>query len=182
MASNPVCLFQVEELRVRRLSRRDLAHCRELGARCPDYLVLHYGAPDVEIVVGDLLEDLPPGKEAHDKFGLGFFDAEGRMVGGVDLIRDYPEPRTWYLGLMLLDPECRRRGLGAKLFARVGQWLHEQGAEALRLAVADHNGGGRRFWDRMGFTPVKQVTSRYGLRDNLMHVMQRPLPVETWGG
>jgi GNAT superfamily N-acetyltransferase len=169
-------LFEVEAYRVRRVSEGDAPLLRKLGERCLEHIELHYGSPpDPAQIIRDLLSDLPPGKELADKFGLGIFDGAGRLVGGIDVIRDYPEPREWYLGLMLLDPEHRGRGLGTKLFARLEQWLRGQGGEALRLAVSEHNAAGRRFWARAGFEPVKQVIAEFGNKQSVFHVMRRTL-------
>jgi GNAT superfamily N-acetyltransferase len=169
-------LFEVEAYQVRRISESDAPLIRKLGERCLEHIELHYGSPpDPAQIIRDLLSDLPPGKELADKVGLGVFSGAGRLVGGIDVIRDYPEPREWYLGLMLLDPEHRNGGLGTKLFAALVQWLRGQGAEYLRLAVSEHNEAGRRFWTREGFEPVKQVIAEFGNKKSVFHVMRRAL-------
>ncbi|MGZ3457593.1 MAG: N-acetyltransferase family protein [Archangium sp.] len=169
-------LFKVGAYRVRRVSERDAPILRELGERCLEHLELHYGSPpDPEQMIRELLSDLPPGKALGDKFGMGVFDGAGRLVGGIDVIRDYPEPREWYLGLLVLDPKHRGHGLGAKLMAALTRWLLEQDAAYLRLAVSEHNEAGQRFWTRMGFQPVKQVIAEFGNRRSVFHVMRRAL-------
>lgn len=172
-------MFEVETYRVRRVSEGDAPLLRKLGERCLEHIELHYGfPPDPAQIVLDMLSDLPPGKELSDKFGLGVFDGAGRLVGGIDVIRDYPEPREWYLGLMLLDPEHRDQGLGTKLFASLVHWLRGQGVGALRLAVSEHNEAGRRFWAREGFEPVKQVLAEFGKKQSVFHVMRRTLETQ----
>lgn len=176
MAPRGDTLFEVDAFRVRRVSRAEAPLLRELGERCLEHIELHYGTPpDPEQVIRELLSELPPGKELADKFGLGVFDGAGRLVGGIDVVRDYPEPREWYLGLMLLDPEHRERGLGTKLLAELVRWLRGQGAAYLRLAVSEHNEAGRRFWERGGFEPVKQVIAEFGNKKSVFHVMRRAL-------
>lgn len=176
MAPREETLFEVESYRVRRVSEADAPLIRKLGERCLEHLELHYGSPaDPTQIIRDLLSDLPPGKELADKFGLGVFDGAGRLVGGIDVVRDYPEPREWYLGLMLLEPKHRERGLGTKLLAALVQWLRGQGVEYLRLAVSEHNEAGRRFWERGGFEPVRQVIAEFGHKQSVFHVMRRAL-------
>jgi GNAT superfamily N-acetyltransferase len=176
MALRGETLFEVETYRVRRVSEIDQPLLRKLGERCLEHIELHYGSPpDPEQIVRDLLTELPPGKQLTDKLGMGVFDGAGRLVGGIDVIRDYPEPREWYLGLMLLDPKHRDQGLGASLFAELTRWLRQQGAEYLRLAASEHNEAGRRFWARMGFEPVKQVIAEFGNKKSVFHVMRRAL-------
>jgi ribosomal protein S18 acetylase RimI-like enzyme len=163
---------------VRRVSQEDAPIIRKLGERCLEHLELHYGTPpDPEQMIRELLSDLPPGKELGDKVGMGVFDRAGRLVGGIDVIRDYPEPREWYLGLMVLDPKHRDQGLGTKLFTALAHWLRTQGAEYLRLAASEHNEAGRRFWARLGFETVKQVVAEFGNRTSIFHVMRRALEV-----
>ncbi len=171
-------LFEVGEYRVRRVSEQDAPLLLGLGERCLEHLELHYGSPpDPGQMIRDLLTDLPPGKTLGDKFGMGVFDGAGRLVGGIDVIRDYPEPREWYLGLLVLDPEHRNQGLGAKLLATLTEWLRRQDAAYLRLAVSEHNAAGQRFWTRSGFHPVKQVLAEFGNKKSVFHVMRRALEV-----
>ncbi|HEX8824465.1 MAG TPA: GNAT family N-acetyltransferase [Archangium sp.] len=176
MAPREETLFEVEAYRVRRISREDAPLVRKLGERCLEHIELHYGSPpDPQQLVHDLLTDLPPGKTLADKFGLGVHEGGGWLVGGIDVVRDYPEPGEWYLGLLVLDPRHRARGLGTKLMAELVHWLRGQGARSLRLAVSEHNESGRRFWERQGFEPVKQVIAEFGNKQSVFHVMRRTL-------
>jgi GNAT superfamily N-acetyltransferase len=169
-------MFEVGEYRVRRVSEQDAPILRALGERCLEHIELHYGSPpDPAQMIRDLLSDLPPSKTLADKFGMGIFDDAGRLVGGIDVIRDYPEPHEWYLGLMVLDPAHRNQGLGVRLIAALTQWLRQHEAAYLRLAVSEHNAAGQRFWTRLGFQPVKQVTARFGNKQSVFLVLRRAL-------
>jgi ribosomal protein S18 acetylase RimI-like enzyme len=171
-------LFEVGEYRVRRVSAEDTPLLRNLGERCLEHIELHYGSPpDPEHIVRELLTDLPPDKALADKFGMGVFDRSGRLVGGIDVIRDFPEPREWYLGLFVLDPKYRDQGLGTKLLVALEDWLRGQGTAYLRLAASEHNEAGRRFWTRHGFETVKQVIAEFGNKQSVFHVMRRALEV-----
>lgn len=171
-------LFEVGKYRVQRVSEEDAPIIRELGQRCLEHLELHYGSPaDPAQMIRDLLTDLPPGKTLGDKFGMGVFDGSDRLVGAIDVIRDYPEPREWYLGLLVLEPGQRNQGLGAKLMDALTLWLRQWDAAYLRLAVSEHNAAGQRFWKRGGFEPVKQVLAEFGNKKSVFHVLRRPLEV-----
>lgn len=176
MPQRTAALFEVEAYQVRRVSREDAPIIRKLGKRCLEYIELHYGSPpDPEQMVRELLTELPPGKQLTDKHGLGVFNGAGRLVGGIDVIRDFPEPREWYLGLMVLDPKHRGHGVGAKLFAELTHWLRGQSAAYLRLAVSEQNEAGQRFWTRLGFQPVKQVIAEFGNKRSVFHIMRHEL-------
>jgi ribosomal protein S18 acetylase RimI-like enzyme len=169
-------LFEVGEYRVRRVSEEDAPLLCELGERCLEHIELHYGSPpDPTQMIRELLSDLPPNKTLADKFGMGVFDGAGRLVGGIDVIRDYPEPHEWYLGLLVLAPSHRNHGLGARLMAALTGWLRRREAAYLRLAVSEHNAAGQRFWARQGFEPVKQVIAEFGNRQSVFHVLRRAL-------
>jgi ribosomal protein S18 acetylase RimI-like enzyme len=169
-------LFEVGEYRVQRVSEQDAPILRALGERCLEHIELHYGSPpDPAQMIRELLSDLPPDKTLADKFGMGVFDGAGRLVGGIDVIRDYPEPHEWYLGLMVLDPDHRNQGLGARLIAALAGWLRQHEAAYLRLAVSEHNAAGQRFWTRLGFQPVKQVIAEFGNKQSVFLVLRRAL-------
>ena len=63
----------------------------------------------------------------------------------------FRKPRDGYLGLMLLDPEFRGRGLGKTLLAEAEARARERGAGRLYLGVLQANPRGRAFWQRQGF-------------------------------
>lgn len=148
---------------------------RALAERCGEYLELHYGAPaDPQHLMRELLSELPPGKSLEDKFALGLFEEE-RLIGVLDVVRDYPEPHEWYLGLLVLVPEQRGQGRGRAILQTLMHWLRDQGAHGIRLAVSEHNPAGQRFWARAGFLPLRQVMAEFGRRRSLFHVLRLPL-------
>ncbi len=81
-------------------------------------------------------------------------DATGRMFCVIDAISDYPEAGTWVLGLLLVAPEHRGKGLGREIVGKFAAWT---GARRLRLGVQTTNVSGRAFWDRLGFRTIERV-------------------------
>lgn len=61
--------------------------------------------------------------------------------------------RVAELSRVVVDPGCRRSGIGARLIERAQEWAREQGAEFLSAWVFSGNVEGKKFWDRMGFEP-----------------------------
>ena len=114
--SDPAPLFNLGAHFVRPLGEDDIPLIQDFSVRCADYSRLVTGhSPDP----GDaraLLEDVPPKKTRDDNLVLGVFEKEGRnLVGVLATVRDYPEPDTLYVGLLLLDPTARGGGLGNRL-------------------------------------------------------------------
>lgn len=73
---------------------------------------------------------------------------ESGMVKGV---------KTVCLDNIYVLPEYRRRGIAAKLFAKVESWAKEQGAIRLDLHAWDFNKGAIALYKTMGMAPQRYV-------------------------
>jgi ribosomal protein S18 acetylase RimI-like enzyme len=61
------------------------------------------------------------------------------------------EPEQYgYVTDIVVDPEGRRRGVGAALFEALKAWFLERGASHLRLQAAHNNQASQAFWRAMG--------------------------------
>lgn len=72
----------------------------------------------------------------------------------IDIVEGFPDPTTWYLGLIFIAPHARNTGLGTKLLHALAEYVRAHGGTAMRLAVVTTNTGARRLYDRMGFAHV----------------------------
>ncbi len=81
----------------------------------------------------------------------GVFTPRGALIGVLDVLRDHPNSGTWTIGLLLLDPEWRRRGVGRHVVERLLPWMRDRGAHAARLGVLTGSDA-QRFWEAVGFT------------------------------
>ncbi len=134
-----------------RLDERREGDLQAFYDRCRDYFELVTGQPPSPTEAADLLAALPKGKTRDDKFVIGLFDAPGHLVGVLDVIRDFPKPREWYLGLLLFEPTLRGQKLGDRVYHRLEEWVAAQGGSAVHLIVEEVNPRALRFWQRMGF-------------------------------
>jgi ribosomal protein S18 acetylase RimI-like enzyme len=134
-----------------RLDERRAQELQAFYAEARDYFELATGAPPGPDEARSLLQSLPRGKTHADKFVIGLFDAPGHLVGVLDVIRDYPGPGDWYLGLLLFGRSSRGRGLGERVYQRLEEWVRASGGRAVHLIVQQENPGAIRFWQRMGF-------------------------------
>jgi ribosomal protein S18 acetylase RimI-like enzyme len=163
-------------LTVRRLEEKDAAALQALCEACADYHVLVEGRPARPDEARHLMAELPPGKTLTDKFFFGLFTPRPRLCGALDLLRDYREPGEWYLGLLLLEPGARGHGLGERVLRAAEDWVRSQGARRMRLAVAEQNEGGQRFWERQGYRVEKRFPPRrLGERDTVLLELKREL-------
>jgi len=158
--------------------RLDEARAPELQAfyeECRDYVELITGAPPGPDEAAQLLRALPRGKSADDKFVIGLFDAPGHLVGVLDVIRDYPRPQEWYLGLLLFGPSSRGRRLGDRVYHRLEEWVRALGGTAIHLIVEEQNPDAIRFWRRMGFELQGMGKQLRGSRQDVFLRMRRDL-------
>jgi GNAT superfamily N-acetyltransferase len=144
----------------------------QLSLRCADFTRLIEGrepAPhDGRQVLTDAPPDLPPG----DKFVLGARSPAG-LIGVVDLLRGYPAAPTWWIGLLLLEPDVRGAGLGREIVEALADWAAGEGAASLQLGVQSQNEAGLRFWRRQGFELIRTADRQNGRRHNLVLVLER---------
>lgn len=140
-----------------------------------DYVLLETGAAPEDRLAEEFFTDAPPGGDPADGLKLGLFDG-GTLAGIADVAFGWPEPRDAYLGLMILAPHARCRGLGTAFLRHVEAAARARHAPRLLLAVLDANPRGMAFWQREGFAVVKTFPPvRIGSRDHIRHRMSKRL-------
>lgn len=146
-----------------------------LFGRAADYVQLETGAPPDAATAAAFFTDAPPGQDPAAGLRLGLFSGD-RLDGIAEMAFDYPAPGDAYLGLLLLAPEARGRGLGRRVLDRAIEEARARGAPALYLAVLDGNAAGRRYWERAGFSVVTSFPPvQLGAKWHIRHRMRRPL-------
>lgn len=154
-------------------SRRDELQAFYQG--CADYFELVTGQPPGPNEAEELLTSLPRGKTLEDKFVIGLFDAPGHLIGVLDVIRDYPRPAEWFLGLLMFGPTWRGRRLGERVYRRLEEWVRACGGTTVHLIVQEQNPGALRFWQRMGFEVKGMGKQHLKGRENVFLRMTREL-------
>jgi RimJ/RimL family protein N-acetyltransferase len=174
-------LFQVKDCYARQLTEHDLEALQTLCDRCTDYSELAEGVPTPSDAAHNiLLRDRPPGKTIDDKIVVGLFANPEQMIGVVDIGRDYPEPGIWFIGLFLLAPTARNRGIGSCLFLALVDWATNLGASQIRIAVLEENTKGFRFWQRLGFEVIDKLPlQQFGNKEHARFLMQYDIYLRT---
>lgn len=135
-----------------------------------DYWLMAEGQLDAAQKAADFFTDTPPGCNAADSHRLGFFEGN-ILVGLAELSFGFPDPKDAYLGLMILAPRCRNRGLGQTFLAHIEAVARDAAAPNLYLAVLEKNVRGAAFWARMAFRPTGH--SGTSTTDHLTHSLHR---------
>ncbi len=130
----------------RELHARDL---QSLYERCSDYHEVEFGEPTRP-------------SAAEDDFAFknneiyGIYSQRSELIGALELIRNYPKPDEWWIGLLMLDPRARSRGLGERVCRSTFEWAGREGGRAVWIAVQERNERAQRFWKRMGFVEMER--------------------------
>ena len=76
----------------------------------------------------------------------------------MDLIRDYPDPGTAYIGLFMVDTDFQGRGVGSGIIEECAGALKKMEYKKLRLAVDRGNPQSSHFWRKNGFAVTHEGT------------------------
>ncbi|MER6038535.1 MULTISPECIES: GNAT family N-acetyltransferase [unclassified Streptomyces] len=146
-----------ERVVVREPGPRDEVPLLTLFEECEDWFVAATGLPSGPGDVQSLFYALPEGASPEDKVLL-VLERDGVVAGLVDAVLDHPEPGAVAVGLFLLAPWARGRGLGRalaeSLLARAG---------SVSLVTASVPAGwrsGEAFLERLGFLLGAAVPAR----------------------
>jgi GNAT superfamily N-acetyltransferase len=120
----------------RHLRPPDLVALQRLFVRAADYFMLSTGAPPAPDEAERAFVAGPPTKPVNAKRVIGLFTTDG----------------TWSMGMLLLEPAHRGRGLGSRLLAAYETWARTQGARQFRTALVAHHHAGIQFLERAGYT------------------------------
>ncbi|WP_330457676.1 GNAT family N-acetyltransferase [Streptomyces sp. NBC_00820] len=117
---------------VRPLRPEDESAVSRLLTDCDDYFVAATGSTAMPADVQSLYYSLPDGVD-FDRKHLLVLVHEDRPVGLVDAVEGHPEPATCSVGLFLVEPHARGRGLGLRAARHL---LREAAARGTRRVTA----------------------------------------------
>jgi ribosomal protein S18 acetylase RimI-like enzyme len=128
---------------------------QDLFERCADFFQLINGQPTpADEAASFLAREL-----AWPRTIIGFAaSGEQRLCALVELVEGVPGPGDWCIGLLVLDPEHRRAGLGSRIVAAVAAAVAQRHGRRLTLVIQDANTIARSFWTRLGFEPYAVLT------------------------
>lgn len=127
------------------------------------------------------LTALPPNCTQEQKHVL-VIQSNNQPIGIVDLIRDFPDPCTSFIGLLLFRETTQHQGFGRKAYEAVEAYaIREFGSKKLRLAVVDSNPV-QPFWEKMGFRETGELKPHEGHNlKSTKRVMEKSLPTKPQG-
>ncbi len=139
-----------------------------------EFFILTQGKPPSINAAHAFFTDLPFNKSLDDKLCLGVFQQK-ELVGIIDLIKSYPKPDVWFLGLLLIHPTFRYKHLGKDIMFELEQALIKEDVQTLRLAIIQENDSGYQFWQKIGYTLKKKQPYKVADKDTEVYVMSKRL-------
>jgi len=117
--------------------------------------------PTREELRGDMTV-LPEGCAMEQKHFFAYCDGD-EPLAILDLIEGYPDERTCYIGLFMVDAARSGEGAGTRIVTELCAALRDLGFDELRLAYGKHYPHGAHFWTKNGFLPLREAElDKYG--------------------
>jgi len=117
------------------------------------------GRPGAALRTFDML---PEGCSRQQK-NMFLITRDDQPVGFTDVIRDFPDAGTAYIGLFIIVESCQGTGIGRRAYealeSLIAGW---PGTDRIELSVVGINSPALRFWAAMGFAPTGERTPYEG--------------------
>jgi ribosomal protein S18 acetylase RimI-like enzyme len=147
---------------------------QKLFEQCADYAMIVEGEDVSPSAAQETFEDVPPGRSTRDKFVYGLLDRNGNIVGVLEGMRHYPDETAWWIGLFMLSPEVRGRGLGRRLIQNFSTFVRSKQGASIMLGVVEENEAAYHFWQKLGFELVRKTEPRlFGRKTQTVYVMRQ---------
>ena len=159
------------EYSIKILSKEDENKVQELCEKCSDFFMLIEGRLPEKNAGYEILNDLPPKKELKDKYVFGVYKDSTYLVAVVDFVKDYKIIGEWLIGLLMIDPSERGKGLGERIHDFLKNTVMEFHAHKLRIGVVEENHRAYNFWIGLGYIEVNRVNVKYGNNHQTVIVM-----------
>ena len=146
---------------VRKLTINDVDTIYDMMSKNEIFYQYHPPFVTKESVVEDM-EALPPNKSYDDKYYIGFFEKDC-LVAVMDLILNFPNRETAFIGFFMMNKAFQGKGLGTEIIKECFKTLKEEGYHYVRLGFAKGNPQSEAFWLKNGFerTGVEDVQEQY---------------------
>lgn len=151
---------------VRELSEEDVDIVYEIALGNP--LFYEHCPPKAkkENILSDM-KALPPNCTYKQKYYLGFFQ-DSKLIAVMDLILDFPNSETAFIGFFMLDKSYQGRGKGTELIEEASGYLKTLGYSHIRLGYAKGNPQSRAFWLKNNFIAIGVESEQEGYTVVLM--------------
>lgn len=141
----------MDDFLIKRLSSKDIPTIQTIFEKCEDYLLLVNGYEVNQNTGRDEYFSMPPGKTEDDKIVIGIFDQKNEIISYIDVVKNYPEEESYWIGLLLVDPLQRSKGVGERIISEFIKKVKTIGVSYIKLGVVEENEKAYKFWKKIGF-------------------------------
>lgn len=157
---NTILRTENEIYEITMLTQVNQEEIQTLCHSCNDYFIMSQGCKTIGNEAAEILSSIPPNNDIKDKSVIGIYNSSKKLVGLVDLIKNYPKEDTWIIGLMLIEPNERRQKIGQEIDKLIKTYISSKGGKAIHLGVLRENISGRKFWESQGYLKVSETKSK----------------------
>ncbi len=152
------------------LEHADTDELLEFTNRCSAFFELVKGRAPSRDDTAHMIDERPNTVPRECKLLIGLRRNQ-KLLGVLDLLHGYPDSNTWFLGLLVLDPNVRREGIGSTVYAAIRRWATGYGARRIQLIVQEQNPSAFAFWRAMGFSESEKVIQQLVTGSNQVSLM-----------
>lgn len=159
-----------DEYLIKPITSSNREEIKDLYDLCSDYHIMCSGKNATYEDIDSIFE-YNDKKTSDDSLTLGIYNKDDLLIGMVDLFKNYPDDKTWMIGLLLLSPNERNKKLGEIVHEEVKKYALTQGADTFRIGVLEQNIRGLKFWKSLEYKQVKSTTINMGGRDSNLNIL-----------
>lgn len=149
------------EYNVKKIIEKDIESVLDLYNSNPNYFKCFPPMPSVESIKLDM-STLPPGCDMHNKYYLGYWSVK-ELVGVLDIILAYPDDKTIFIGLFMIDKRFQGSGRGSKIITELIEFF-KLDYKFIQLAFMKDNKAAQAFWEKNGFIKTgNEVDLEHGI-------------------
>lgn len=146
-------MINIEQLskkyQVRKITKGDVEKVYQLFLGNPLYFKHIHEEPSIASIFQDM-KALPNGKTMQDKYFMGFFNGD-ELIAVMDLIVEYPNEKTIFIGLFMVESKYSGKGLGSQIINDCLLEIKNQAYLFVRLGYMETNPQAKAFWEKCGF-------------------------------
>ena len=95
--------------------------------------------------IKEIFTAIPHNMTIKDKFFIGFYK-DNKLISILDLITNYPNENSAYIGLFMINKSIQNKGIGSKIIEELCNTLKNQGFNNIELAYIEDNIEAKNFW------------------------------------
>ena len=146
-----LCLEKIWSIyKIRKLEEEDIKDIYNLCKENTKYYEYYKEKPTFNNIK-EIFTSLPYNMTIKDKFFIGFYK-ENKLIAILDLITNYPNENSVYIGLFITNKSIQNKGIGSKIIEELCNTLKNQGFNNIELACIEDNIEAKNFWLKNKFS------------------------------